>query len=135
MKRVILTIMLGLIGLLPISLWASNAYAVDVISPVCSTPRQPGSPVPTICQGTDTGPTAKNPIYTVLTVVIDILSAVVGVGSVIVIIVQGLRIVLSNGDSNTVENARNAIIYACVGVIFAIFAQIFVAFVLDRFTT
>ena len=64
--------------------------------------------------------------------VINILSIVVGIISVIVIIVQGLRLVLSGGNSQTVGEARNGIIYALIGLVIVALAQAIVFFVLDR---
>jgi hypothetical protein len=67
--------------------------------------------------------------------VINILSVIVGAVSVIMIIIGGFRYVVSNGDSNAVSGAKNAILYAVVGLVVVLFAQIIVAFVIDRATS
>ena len=64
--------------------------------------------------------------------VLTILSIVVGVAAVIMIIVGGLRFVLSAGDSNATSSARNTILYALIGLIIAALAQVMVHFVLNR---
>jgi hypothetical protein len=59
----------------------------------------------------------------------DTLIFVVGGVSVIMIIVGGLRYVISNGDSKNIESAKNTILYAVVGIIAAISAYAIVSFV------
>lgn len=61
--------------------------------------------------------------------VINILSVVVGAVSVIMIIIGGFRYVVSNGDSNGVQGAKNTILYAIVGLVIVLFAQLIVRFV------
>lgn len=63
---------------------------------------------------------------------INLVSIVVGIMAVIMIIIGGMRFVLSDGDSGKVTTARNTIIYALVGLILVAFAQIIVKFVLNR---
>jgi hypothetical protein len=48
------------------------------------------------------------------------------------IIVGGLRLVLSGGNPQTVTSARDSIIYALVGIVIAVLAQVIVVFVLDN---
>jgi hypothetical protein len=64
--------------------------------------------------------------------VINILSWVIGVASVIMIIVGGLRYVTSAGDSSSVSGAKNTIMYAVVGLVVALFAQAIVQYVLGK---
>lgn len=69
--------------------------------------------------------------HTVKTV-IYIFSWIVGVVSVIMIIVGGLKYVTSNGDSNNVNSAKNTILYAVIGLIVVAMAQVIVKFVLKQ---
>ncbi len=64
--------------------------------------------------------------------IINIFSIVVGSVSVIMIIVGGFRYIISNGDSNGVTGAKNTILYAIVGLVIVLFAQIIVRFVLTN---
>lgn len=68
----------------------------------------------------------------ILKKVIDLLLMVVGIVSVIMIIVGGLRYVLSNGDQSQVSAAKNTILYSVVGLVVAILSFAIVGFVLDR---
>lgn len=65
----------------------------------------------------------------IVTTVINVLSIGVGAISVIMIIVGGFRYVVSNGDSNGLQGAKNTILYAIVGLVIVLFAQIIVRFV------
>ena len=83
------------------------------------------------CEDTGEG---KNSFTTVIKNVINIFSIVVGAVSVIMIIIGGFRYVISNGDSNGVSGAKNTILYAIVGLVIVLFAQVIVRFVLTNLT-
>ena len=53
----------------------------------------------------------------------------IGAISVVMIIIGGLRYVLSNGDPKSAEGAKNTILYAVIGVIVAIASYAIVKFV------
>ncbi len=59
----------------------------------------------------------------------NILVFVVGSVSVIMIIIGGLRYVLSQGDTGAVGKAKNTILYAVVGVVVSIVAYAIIQFV------
>lgn len=59
---------------------------------------------------------------------------ILGAISVIMIIIGGLRYVISGGDSNAVSAAKNTILYAVVGIIVAILAYAIINFVINSFT-
>lgn len=64
----------------------------------------------------------------------NVLLFVLGAISVIMIIIGGLRYVVSGGNSTAVTAAKNTILYAIVGVIVALLAYAIINFVLDSFT-
>ena len=66
--------------------------------------------------------------------IVNIFSLVVGVVSVVMIIIGGFRYIVSNGDSNAVTGAKNSILYAVVGLVIVLFAQVIVRFVLTEAT-
>lgn len=68
----------------------------------------------------------------VLILVVNILSWVVGVASVIMIILGGLKYVTSNGDSNSVSSAKNTILYAIIGVVVFLMSQTIIIFVIRK---
>ncbi len=64
----------------------------------------------------------------------NVLLFVLGAISVIMIIIGGLRYVVSGGNATAVTAAKNTILYAIVGVIVALLAYAIVNFVLQSFT-
>ncbi len=64
----------------------------------------------------------------------NVLLFILGAVSVIMIIIGGLRYVVSGGNSANVTAAKNTILYAIVGIIVAILAYAIVNFVLGSFT-
>ena len=65
--------------------------------------------------------------------VINIMLWAIGIISVIMIIIGGIRYATSNGDSNAASSAKNTILYSVVGLVIAIFAYAIVQFVVDQF--
>lgn len=62
--------------------------------------------------------------------VVNILLYIVGAAAVIVIIISGIRYVVSGGNSNQVQAAKLSLIYAVVGLLVAIIAYSIVNYVL-----
>lgn len=71
-------------------------------------------------------------VPTTIKSVINILLFVVGAIAVIVIVVSAFRFVNSGGDTQQVSKAKDAIIYALVGVVVAAAAYVIVNFVLEQ---
>ncbi|MEX0668673.1 MAG: hypothetical protein WD061_02990 [Candidatus Saccharimonadales bacterium] len=61
--------------------------------------------------------------------VINVLLIIIGAASVIMIIIGGIRFVVSQGDSSAIESARNTILYAVIGIVVAFLAYAAVNFV------
>lgn len=98
-----------------------------------------------ICEGVTLDPNAtasscdnedgQNNFNTLAARIINIFSIVVGAISVIMIIIGGFRYIISGGDSNGVTGAKNTILYAIVGLVIVLFAQVIVRFVLTNTST
>ena len=78
---------------------------------------------------------AGSALNRILKLVINIFSLVVGVISVIMIIVGGLKYITSGGDTGNIQGAKNTILYAVIGLVVVALAQIIVRFVLNRVAT
>jgi hypothetical protein len=63
----------------------------------------------------------------------NVLLFVIGAISVIMLIIGGIRYVVSGGDSSAVTSAKNTILYAIVGIVVAILAYALVNFVISSF--
>ena len=93
-----------------------------------------------VCQGVGlvsgsngcTTPKGSPSVDGIIATVINILSIIVGLVAVIMIIVGGLRYVMSGGDSTATTNARNTVLYAIVGLVIVFMAQMIVRFVLRK---
>jgi hypothetical protein len=64
----------------------------------------------------------------------NVLLFIIGAISVIMLIIGGIRYVVSGGDSSAVTSAKNTILYAIVGIVVALLAYALVNFVLTSFT-
>ena len=60
---------------------------------------------------------------------------VVGLIAVIMLVLGGIRYIISGGDSKKVTDAKNTIMYAIIGLIIAVFAYAIVNFVIGAIGT
>ena len=63
-------------------------------------------------------------------VIVNILLFLVGAVAVIMLILGGIRYVISGGDQNQVTSAKNTILYAVIGIVVALLAYAIVNFVI-----
>lgn len=125
--------LLASLGILLLSLNAFGgiALAVDVNQDICAVNGASNS---SFCQQNAQNQ-GKNPIFGVdgiITKIGNIISILTGVASVIMIIVGGFQYVLSSGDPNRTNSAKNTILYAIIGLVVAVSAQVIVRLVLSR---
>jgi uncharacterized membrane protein len=66
------------------------------------------------------------------TAIINLLIFIVGAVSILMVIIGGLRYVLSGGDSAGVKSAKDTILYAIIGVIVAAIAYALVNFIVTK---
>jgi hypothetical protein len=69
----------------------------------------------------------------IFTTVSNVMLFIVGAISVIMVIVGGLRYVISGGNTTNVAAAKNTILYAVVGLVIAIMAYAIINFVIGSF--
>jgi hypothetical protein len=77
--------------------------------------------------GTNCGEDRVNNLFQT---VVQLLSIIVGVASVIVIIYAGFKYITSGGEQGRVANAKSTLLYAMVGLAVAALAQLLIHFVL-----
>lgn len=79
-------------------------------------------------QAADTG---ENPasIEEIIQNVIQVLLFIVGVAAVVMLIIGGIRYIVSSGDQQAVAGAKNTIIYSIVGLVVAVLAWVAVDWV------
>lgn len=64
--------------------------------------------------------------------VVNLLLFILGIIAVIVIIIAGIMYAVSAGDSSAVTKAKNAILYAIIGLVVALLSYAIVNLVVDR---
>lgn len=85
------------------------------------------------CNTTDVADgTADTKVNDLIKNAIRIFQIVVGLISVFMVIMGGLKYITSGGDSGKVGEAKNAILYAVIGLVVVGVAQIIVQFALNR---
>jgi len=87
------------------------------------------------CSVSDAQKDGTDAVNGIITLVINLFSIVVGVISVIMIIIGGLKYITSGGDSGNVTGAKNTILYAIIGLVVVALAQLIVKFVLGKATS
>jgi len=114
-------------------LFSSHAQAVfNPFADTCSS-----NPTATVCQEANKPSDASgaNSIYgpgSILAKATTLISIIIGVASVIIIIIGGIKYTLSGGDPKSTESARNTVLYALIGVAIAVVAQSIVVFVINK---
>ncbi len=74
-------------------------------------------------------------LNTTLDVFINIFTAIVGLVAVIMIIVAGLQFITANAEPQNVAKARSSLLYAIVGLVVVVIAQVIVHFVITQAST
>lgn len=134
-KRLVIIAGLFVTMLSPVAI-SNTSYAVNVL-PICSGSTEGGSAgAPTnastteVCQSASSG--GSSVLVTTLKTVFNIFSFVIGIAAVIMLVIGGIKLVLSQGDSSNIASGRSTIIYALAGLAVAALAQVIVVFVLDK---
>lgn len=68
----------------------------------------------------------------IFSTITSILLFVIGAIAVIMLIVGGIKYVVSQGDQNAITSAKNTILYALIGIVVAFLAYAAVGFVTDQ---
>ena len=122
-----------LAGILTLPLFAFGAIALDS-QPALAQGTSEGARGGVNASNTGNVPENIDGNDGLVTTVVNILLWAIGLISVIMIIIGGIRYATSNGDSNAVTAAKNTIMYAVIGLVIAIFAYAIVNFVLVQIT-
>ena len=91
-----------------------------------------------VCQGVNTasGGTGctggATDINRIITLVLNLMSVIIGIVAVVMIMVGGYKYITAGGDSGNVTSAKHTIVYALIGLVVVALAQFIVQFVLDK---
>lgn len=117
-------VLASLLWFTPALVYAANPAKGAIQSGVCDASGQ------TTC---DTK-TANTSLKDTVDAVINILSVAVGIAAVIMIIVAGFKYITSAGNEQSVTSAKKTLLYAIIGLVIVVLAQIIVRFVLGKTT-
>lgn len=68
----------------------------------------------------------------IVATIANFMAAIGGLIAVVVIMLSGLRLIMSGGDSAKLTQSRNAIIYAAAGIVVIVLARTIIGFVLSK---
>lgn len=111
------------LGVGSVALVAPDVMAQNAIDAACE--DDPGA---SICQEGAVGSVEQ-----IVQTVINVLLFIVGLVSVVMIIISGIRYTTSGGDSGAVTGAKNTLLYSVIGLVVAFLAYAIVNFVLTSF--
>ena len=131
LKRYALIVTTGLTLLAPGLVPVAVTHADNTITTsTCSGANAAAGGGATSCSVSGSGDTLNN----VANTVVKYFSIIVGAIAVIMVIYGGFRYITSGGDSNNVSAAKNTLIYAIVGLLIVVVAQLIVHFVIGSGT-
>lgn len=120
-----------LLGLAGVFLVTPVSAQFDPLAQACDKAGEQNS---AICE--ETNDPSNDPILGdgVLSQAVNILSFVAAIIAVIILVIGGIRMITSSGDSNAVSTARNTVIYAAVGLVVIVMARTIVFFIAGQFS-
>ena len=130
MRRKFSGMVIGLIAALSMFAgFAGAVRAVDVLQPGC----QAGADTQ-FCKDVNENKSTDRILGPegLVTQITQTIIYITGAISVIMIVIGGLKYVFSAGDSPGVQSAKNTILYAIIGLVVTLFAQVIVSFVLSK---
>lgn len=120
MRKVILNLMMALALVVPVLATPAVAFACP----------SGNSAQGQALQGINQSGCDDSGVTKVVHAAVQILSLVVGIIAVFMIISAGLKYITSGGEQQAVANAKSTLIYALIGIVVAVVAQVLVHFVL-----
>jgi hypothetical protein len=80
------------------------------------------------------GASAENDLQDTIINAINIASVIIAVVAVIMIIVGGAKMITSGGNPESVKSARSTVLYAIIGLVIIMLAQLIARFVINIFS-
>lgn len=112
------------------SVGSPTAFAVDITSDVCKTADNR----PAVCSDA-TNATTGNPLLGpdgIVTKGIQIFLVIIGIITIFVMLINGLRMITSMGNPESMNKARDGVIYGAVGLVIILLAQVIVVTVIKK---
>ncbi len=138
-KKLTLTLLsFGFIFVLAGAVLPTRVGAVDIIGDVCNQPTG-GGDKPSVCVNQNAAGAEdnvdQNPLFGrfgIVTRAVRIIALVLGIIVIFVLLINAVRMITSSGDPQSAASARNGIIFAMIGAVIALSAELLVRLVLAR---
>ena len=127
MKKLILVILLLFPAVFVLGGAVAGAVPVGAFDEVCEASNNAG----TVCSQNS----GVNPITGsggILTKAINLITFLTGVASIVIIILGGIKYVVSTGDPGKVASAKDTILYAVIGLFVSVSARGIILFIVNR---
>lgn len=139
MRRAITIFTITIMTLLSLQVVALRPVsAVEVIDKICNTPTATGQ-APEVCVDDSTNNSdAENPVLGANGVVargVRLFIIIFGITALFVMMINAVRMITSQGDSNSVNSARNGLIYAAIALTIAVTSQFIISLIISKFGT
>lgn len=130
MKRILTMILMPILMLLPAVAFMEPVYA-------CGSPGAAQQVINGIDETSNSSTPAcgKTGVDNAINTAVNILSIIVGAAAIISIISSGFKYITSGGDAGKVGNAKNTLIYALIGIVLVVLAQLIVRVVINQTNT
>lgn len=117
-----------------LSLFLTGAYLFSPLATMATAKQEICKGINSAKTGTTNDNTCSDTLFGggIFQSIANILIFIVGAISVIMIIIGGLRYVISAGDPSSIKSAKDTILYAIVGVVVALLAFAIVNFVINK---
>ncbi len=112
-----------------------SVFSLLFVPVIATTTVNAVTPKEQICRGinnNDTGTcttTGSNSLSGFIKNIVNILLYIIGAIAVLMIIIGGLRYVISGGDSSQTKSAKDTVLYAVIGLVIAVMSYAIVNFV------
>lgn len=116
---------------------SAHIYAeTNVLDPACAGFSASDPDAPTLCKDNQVKQsTSDNSIYGkngIISKVVQLLAILIGIVAVIMVIIGGFKYVMSSGNPESINSAKNTILYAIIGLVVAVLAQYIIIFVISK---
>lgn len=130
MKKLITTLILSLMFVFPVMGSVASAQ-FDPLKPTCETAGDTGDASAICDESADSSDRITGNGGLIVTIA-NMLAILAGIIAVFVIIISGITMMTSGGDSGKVTKSRNTIIYVVVGLFAVVLSRTIVVFIITK---
>lgn len=132
MKRIVTCLLIALFSFGFLLTVAPAAHAYSPFSEACDNNNGLSTDGSVVCANKSS---TQDPITGnsgILLKVTNFMAVIAGIIAVFIIIVSGIRFIVSGGDPAKVSQAKNTILYSVIGLVVIVFARTIIVFIINR---